>query len=400
VVVRTPSVATRLVASAVLGLTGIAGVAFGLAATTTASASNTTAGHHPSHPSQKAHTAALVMDGQKVTTLTLEGAKPYQPVAAPHTWDDYHCTLLNPHITENSYIVASNFIPTSVEVHHAILFLVPPNMVAAAEAADRNGKGWSCFGEAPIPGSSGFQFANTPWLAAWGPGAPENIEPIGTGVPIAAGSLVIMQIHYTLLRGDKPVQSRMQLMTIPQSKVNLKPLSLGLYVAPPDIPCPAGIHGPLCNRAASLAFTGKQFGASEIKFINTIEWICGRNPSNPPAGDTTTCTWPIQGSGNIVRIAPHMHLLGVRMKVTLNPGTPNAKVLVNEPYNFDYQHAWSMPKPVPVTPADKLQVTCTYNPKLRQEIPFTRNLPPQFITWGDGSADEMCLAIVLMTPPS
>ena len=51
-----------------------------------------------------------------------------------------------------------------------------------------------------------------------------------------------------------------------------------------------------------------------------------------------------------------------------------------------------------VTPQDKIQVSCTYNPGLRQEIPYTRDLPPQYITWGDGSADEMCLAIVMIVP--
>jgi hypothetical protein len=373
-----------------MAVLGVTGVAFGLTAPSSASA-----GHPANKTPIKAHTTALVMDGRKVTTYTLEGSKPYKPYAPKGSWDDYHCTLLNPHITQNSYIVASNFIPESVEVHHAILFMVPPNEVAAAEAADHDGKGWSCFGEAPIPNTSSFQFSNAaPWLAAWGPGAPENVEPKGTGVLFAAGSLVIMQIHYNLLRGDKPVQSKMQLMTVPAS-TPLQPLSIGLYVAPPNIPCPAGIHGPLCNRAASIAYTGKQFGKSSISFINLIQWVCG----NPKYGDSTTCTWPVQGSGNIVRIAPHMHLLGVSMKVVLNPGTPQAKTLLNEPYDFDYQRAYNMAAPVAVTPADHLSVTCTYNPKLRQEIPYLRNLAPQFITWGDGSADEMCLAIVLMTPP-
>jgi hypothetical protein len=55
---------------------------------------------------------------------------------------------------------------------------------------------------------------------------------------------------------------------------------------------------------------------------------------------------------------------------------------------------------VAVTPQDRIQVTCTYNPRLRQEIPYLRDLPAQYITWGDGSADEMCLAIVAMTPAS
>jgi len=375
-------------------MAGVAGVAYGLTAPAPMAAKVAPPGGTAADLA-----AAKLIDGKRVTTIDLEGSRPYTPHAAKGSYDDYHCTLLNPHVTQDSFIVASQFYPESVEVHHSILFLVPPSLAKAAEQANKDGKGWSCFGEAPIPGSSSFQFASTPWLAAWGPGAPENIEPAGTGMPLPAGSLVIMQIHYNLLLGDKPVQSRMQLLTVPAS-TPLKPLSLVEYAAPPDIPCPSGVHGPLCNRAASLAFTGREFGQSQINFINLLEEICGRNPADPPAGDSTTCTWSVGHYGNIVRIGAHMHLLGLTLKVVLNPGTPQAQVLLNDRhYDFHYQRAWNMAKPVPVTPSDKIQVTYTYNPRLRQEIPYLRDLPAQYITWGDGSADEMCLAIVAMTPP-
>jgi hypothetical protein len=377
---------------------GCAGVAYGLSAAGSATATKPPSAQPHSSGTTAHTTTVLKMDGQRVTSYMLEGSKPYKPYAPKGSFDDYHCTLLNPHIKQNSFIVASQFLPESNEVHHSILFLVPPSFAAAAEQADHNGKGWSCFGEAPIPGSSAFQFSSTPWLAAWGPGAPENIEPAGTGMPLPAGSLVIMQIHYNLLLGDKPVQSKMQLLTVPAS-TPLKPISLGLFVAPPDIPCPSGVHGPLCNRAASLRYTAKEFGESSVRFVNVIEQVCGRNPLDPPGGDTTSCTWSIGKYASIVRVAAHEHLLGVHMKVILNPGTPQAKVLLNIPYNFHDQRAYSMPKPVAVTPQDRIQVTCTYNPRLRQEIPYLRNLPPQYITWGDGSADEMCLAIVAEVPP-
>jgi hypothetical protein len=385
---------SRLVATAAVAVVGIAGVAYALSAPATKAPKTSAPPGTPAHT-----TTALTIDGRRVTTYTLEGSRPYKPHSAVGSYDDYHCTLLNPHVKHSAFIVATQFYPESVEVHHSVLFLVPPNLAAKAEKANAAGNGWSCFGEAPIPGTSTIQFAPTPWLAGWGPGAPENIEPAGTGMPIAAGSLVIMQIHYNLLLGDKPVQSKMQLMTVPAT-TPLKPLAISLYPAPPDIPCPSGVHGPLCNRAASLAFTGKEFGQSEITFVNLLEDICGRNPVDPPGGDTTTCTWPIGKYGNIVRLVPHEHLLGIHMKIVLNPGTAHAQVLLNEPYDFHYQRGWDMAKPVPVTPPDKIQVTCTYNPRLRQEIPYLRDLPAQYITWGDGSADEMCLAIVLMTPPS
>ena len=39
--------------------------------------------------------------------------------------------------------------------------------------------------------------------------------PKGTGVPFPAGSLVIMQVHYNLLEGDKPERPSLVLHTVP-----------------------------------------------------------------------------------------------------------------------------------------------------------------------------------------
>jgi hypothetical protein len=391
---------------AVLAGSGIVGMVWGLSAgATTLTSAPTSHAAHTAGATQAVDVSdtnlpPLTVDGVHAKTMTLMGSNAYKPHAAPGTWDDYHCTLINPHVTQNSFIVASQFYPESVEVHHSILFLVPPSLAATAERANAGDKGWSCFGESPIPGTSAIQFSDTPWLAAWGPGMPENVEPAGDAVPFPAGSLVVEQIHYNLLRGDKPVKAKLELQTVPET-TPLKPLSLGLYPAPPDIPCPANETGPLCNRAASLAETGKQFGKSAVRFVNLLETVCGRNPVDPPGGDTTSCTWPVGQTGYIVRAAAHMHLLGVGMKLTLNPGTPQAKVIMNVTnYDFNYQRFYNMKTPVAVTAGEQIQVQCTYNPKLRSEIPYTRDLPPQYITWGDGSADEMCLAIVSIAPPA
>jgi hypothetical protein len=327
-------------------------------------------------------------------TITLEAATSYKPKAPPGGGtDDYHCTLVDPHVTTNDYVVSNHFFPNSPEVHHAILFLVPPSLVSQARAADGNGKGWTCFGETVLPGENLAQLGATPWLAAWAPGHGMDQAPTGTGIPLPAGSLVIMQVHYNMLVGDSPVRVKLMLQVVPMTN-KLIPLKLDLLPAPPDIPCPAGVTGPLCNRAASLANLGKRFGASMVSFVDIIEEICGRNPSNPPAGDTTSCTWPLGFNGYILRLTAHMHLLGTGMKFVLNPGTPGAKTLLDVTnYDFNYQRSYEI-KPVAIVYGDKLQVTFTYNPKLRQELPQLRKLPPRFVTWGDGSSDEMCLGIV------
>jgi hypothetical protein len=335
------------------------------------------------------------------TTITMQAVNSYTPHAPPGSTDDYHCTLVNPHVTSNSFIVSSHFFPHSPEVHHAIVFLVPPELAQAATAADKGGKGWTCFGESALPHTvAANNISNTPWLSAWGPGHGLDVVPAGTGVPLPGGSLVVLQVHYNLLVGDKPVRVAMELHTVPAS-TPLRPLSLMLLPAPPDVPCPTAVTGPLCDRSASLANLGQRFGQGQVRFVNLIEGVCGRDPNNPPSGNTTSCVWPVSQSGIVVRLGVHMHLLGRAMQIVLDPGTPQAKTLLNVTnYNFDYQRSYALKIPVTVTASDKIGVTCTYDPKLAQELPALRKLPPHFVTWGDGSSDEMCLALVQTIPPS
>lgn len=341
-----------------------------------------------------AATAAHASSSIPITTINLKQAAPYTPKAPPGATDDYHCTLLNPHVTRTSYIISSQFFAGSAEDHHAILFLVPPNLAAQAEADNVNNQGWSCFGETPLPNSSLAQISNTPWLSAWAPGHGADNLPKGTGILLPADSLVVMQVHYNLLVGDKPVTNRLVLHTVPVS-TPLLPLKLDLMPAPPDIPCPAGVTGPLCSRSAELANLGQRFGQSAVGFVNTLESICGRNPSDPPEGDTTSCSWPVNESGYIVRVGAHMHLLGRTFKMVLNPGTPEAKTILDVPdYNFHYQRAYNLATPVAVKPGDTVQVTCSYDPTLAQQLPILRKVPPHFVTWGDGSSDEMCLGLM------
>jgi Copper type II ascorbate-dependent monooxygenase, C-terminal domain len=335
---------------------------------------------------------AATRSGPKVTTFSLTMPHAYQPRAAPGTTDDYHCTLLNPHLNRNSYIISSEFIPGSNEDHHAALFLVPPSSAAAVERDNRGGKGWTCFG-GPLPGTALTGLAADPLLTFWAPGHGADNFPTGTGVPLRAGSLVIMQVHYNLLVGHRPVKNSLVLRTVPDT-VPLLPLHLDLLLAPPNIPCPVGVTGPLCNRTAALADLARRFGQTAVTEVNGIEATCGENPADPPQGDSSSCVLPISKSGFIVRVYAHMHLLGVAFKMVLNPGTPEAKTVLSVPdYDFHDQRSYNLTKPVPVTAGEPAQVTCTYEPTLAEELPVLRKVPPHFVTWGDGSTDEMCIGL-------
>jgi hypothetical protein len=329
-----------------------------------------------------------------VTTVSLV-SQSYTPKAPPGATDDYHCNLVNPHVTKNSYVISSQFEPGSPEDHHAVLALVPPSLASDALRlnARTHDRGWTCFGAPSLPGANLSQFLSTPFLSVWAPGHGADALPKGTGIRLPARSLVIEQVHYNLLAGDKPVRNSLVLDTVPAS-TPLLPLHLDLALAPPDLPCPPGVTGPLCNRAASIANQAKRFGAEAAEIVGGIEALCGHNAAHPPEGDTATCIFTVDQSGYIVRAQAHMHLLGVSFKMVLNPGTSQARTVLSVPqYNFDYQKAYNLSTPIPVKAGDKLQVSCTYNPRLAQELPQLRRSPPHFVTWGDGSSDEMCIGL-------
>jgi hypothetical protein len=350
---------------------------------------------------------AATADGAPVTTITMNSPAAYTPHAPNGGTDDYHCTLVNPHVNHNSFIVSSQFTPGSgaatKEVHHEITFLVPPSVAPKVEALNKSNKGWSCFGESPFPTLSLASLTETPWLSAWAPGHGKDVLPATTGTPLPAHSLVIMQVHYNLLEGDKPVKVGVKLNTVPAS-THLRPLTLTPYPAPINMPCPADeaddlAANPLCSRAASLDYLAQRFGSSAVVFQNVLELLCGENISNPPEGDTVTCTQGIRTPGYIVRTTAHMHLLGRSMTMVVDPGTPKATSILDvKNYDFNYQRSYDLKKWVKVVPGDTVQFTCTYDPTLAQELPALRKAPPHFVTWGDGSSDEMCLGLIQTVP--
>ena len=350
---------------------------------------------------------AATVDGEPVTSISMSSPAPYTPHAPSGGTDDYHCTLVNPHVDHNSFIVSSQFSPgtgaAEREVHHEITFLVPPSVAPVVQALNKSDKGWTCFGESPLPATNLASLTATPWLSAWAPGHGKDILPATTGTPLPAHSLVIMQVHDNLLVGDKPVKVGVKLDTVPAS-ADLRPLTLTPYPAPINMPCPAAEAAnltayPLCSRTASLQYLAKRFGPSAVVFQNILEDLCGENTTDPPEGDSVTCTQYIRQPGYIVRTTAHMHLLGRSMTMVVDPGTPQAQTILNVPnYDFNYQRSYDLKNWVKVVPGDTVQFTCTYDPTLASELPALRKAPAHFVTWGDGSSDEMCLGLIQTVP--
>ena len=363
-----------------------------LAATLTACSSSSTA---------STTTGAKATLDSSVTS-TFGPATPFSPTSAAvnGSTDVYHCFLVDPRLASDRQLVSSEFLPGAPkEVHHAIYFLIPPAQVSEARSLDAgsSGHGWSCFG-APLNPTGTFD--NTTWLGGWAPGpiAPHP-TPTGTGISMPAGSLVVMQIHYNLLAGTAPDLSRVKITTVPSAGSHLQELETTKYVAPPDLPCPTGVTGPLCDRQASIDDLVARTGPQAKVLLGAIEGACAasHDPAHPQIDGklvTTTCSWPVTSTQHILGAVPHMHLLGQSESITLISGATSTVLAKVAHYNFDGQVSYPAPANTIAHAGDKVQVSCTYDPTLRQELPSLRKLPARFVTWGDGSSDEMCLGTV------
>ena len=202
-------------------------------------------------------------DGEQRMTLTMP--ETYTPSAPMGTGtDDYRCFLLDPQVDKDVWLTGSNVLPGNPNVvHHVILFKISPETVPAAEAKDAatTDPGWTCFGGTGLAGEFG-DLDDANWLAAWAPGGDETKVQDGYGVKLEAGSRIVMQVHYNLLKGAAPDQSATQLRWMP-GDTDLTTLHTFLMPAPVELPCRADhSDGPLCDREAASIDVKKRFGTA------------------------------------------------------------------------------------------------------------------------------------------
>ena len=353
--------------------------------------------HH--HSTADAPPGAPLRNGERFLELTMP--EPYKPKAPATGTDDYRCFLLDPHLADPAFVTGLDVLPGRRDlVHHVILFRVGPDDVAEAKAQDAGakGQGWTCFGGAGLASeAANHPLESAPWLGAWAPGGGERVLAKDIGIPLEAGSRIIMQVHYNLVEGSHPDTSSARLRLAPGT-ADLDPLETMLLPAPVELACRSGKSGPLCDRAAAVRDVSTRFGGQSGLMVTGLQFLCGGDPDKPKASPVQTCDRTMRAAATVRAVAGHMHLLGRSISLTLNPDTPRERVLLDVPvWDFDDQGARSLRKPAKIRPGDVLRVTCRHDQALRDDVPELEEAPERYVVWGEGTTDEMCLGIVMVT---
>ncbi|MFT3711318.1 MAG: hypothetical protein QM817_27110 [Archangium sp.] len=274
--------------------------------------------------------------------------------------DDYRCFLVDPAFATAHMATALKVTPGNrATVHHVIATLFDAADRAGLQAVDdaSAGPGWQCFG-GPVPTNSGLQPSGG--LGSWVPGVSALVYPTGTATRVPAGSFVVVQVHYNLAGGTAPDRTKLELKFAPAgTESSLQPIS-GIRLIKFNLDIPAGATG----HVEEQALTAKQ-------------WTLNR--------------FYADGEGWMIGVAGHMHTRGARIQI-LQTNAAGEQTLLDIPHwDFHWQGSYFFKTPIKVVPTDTITIRCTYD-----------NPGATALAWGEGTADEMCLAqvqVVDQLPP-
>lgn len=305
--------------------------------------------------------------------LTLRLDVPYFPDIESH--DDYRCFILDPQLTASRELAAARITPGATNlVHHVLLYEVRSTAVSALETLEREDSepGYSCFGGIGIPveqgpANMGAQY-NQQGLGGWAPGSDPIIFPPGTSITIQPGSRIVMQMHYASHNATEPTGDT---------------TTVDLYFATDETRVPA------------------QWSAV---YNASFRIPADTPPSDPQA--TVRASMALASPNRLFGIAPHMHLLGHEIRLDVVHRDGSRECLIHIPsWDFHWQKTYWLAQPLALLGSaqnyDTLELTCTFDNTIANQPTDDHTdmpRPPRTVTWGESSADEMCLAFLYLAP--
>jgi hypothetical protein len=304
---------------------------------------------------------------------TLMLAEPYTPVLRP---DEYRCFLLDWSNTADAFITGFGTEPGNAAiVHHVLAYAVAPADVATYQGYDDAdpAPGYSCFGG---PNATGSKATDVPaMIGGWAPGTPGSDFPAGTGIRIAPGSKIVVQIHYnTLSAPPAPDQSAIHV------KIDTA-VDKEAFVLPFANPSWVQKHTMLIAANAPDATYSYTLNANLLATRRSGGAIAPAAPFN------------------LYSAGLHMHLHGTHANVSLESADGAAGCLLDIPHwNFHWQGSYEFGAPQSVAATDVLRIECHWdNTAANQPVVNGATMPPEDLNWGEGTADEMCIAFLYAT---
>ncbi len=259
--------------------------------------------------------------------------------------DEYHCFTLQTGLSQTRYIKAMEVIPGNPAiVHHVLVYVDTSNVINSGNCGGLNGNSLKLIGGF-VPGSSPTIFPH---------GGNTNM-----GIALPAGKNIVVQIHYPKATAGE----------VDSTKVNFFFYTPALSVRPLSV-------DPLIQNWSLL------IPANTVKTYN----------AQFPSGSQV-----IPGNYSIVGVMPHMHLLGQSMVVFAKDffGDTIPLIRINN-WDFHWQGFYQFSHMVKIPLGSRIYAKAVYDNTVNN--PDNPNNPPQLVTAGEQTTDEMFMAYFQYLP--
>ena len=258
--------------------------------------------------------------------------------------DLYRCFVVSNPFPQTQYVTGIEVIPgNNAAVHHVLVFQDTSYKPVQLDSTGA-GPGYTDFGG---DGSRSAQL-----MGAWTPGSTPYFTPSGMAITLTAGSRIILQIHY-----------------------------------------PAGSSGMTDSTRINLQFSSDTTNLRKVTITPVLNYITTitNGPLAIPANtvDTFYEKYTLPGKVTILAIAPHAHLICTEMKSFGVETNGDTIPFISDTWNFHWQGFYAFKKPIVLPLGTKLYGRAIYDNTSNN--PLNPNFPPQAVTAGEATSNEMML---------
>lgn len=265
--------------------------------------------------------------------------------------DVYRCFPVASGLTIDKSIRGIEAIPGNRSVvHHVLIYYDTTGQCLTLDAGDP-GPGYTGFG--------GVGIASAKLVGAWVPGSTPYFLPSGMGIKVSANGYYIMQIHY-----------------------------------------PASGVGQSDNTSLRIFYTSGAVRNVSLDAVLNFVTNMTDGPLIIPANQTKTfheeyTIPPLNIS--VLSVGPHMHLIGRSIKsYAVTPGLDTIPFISIPEWDFHWQGSYGFKKIIKVPASSTIYASAFYDNTTAN--PDNPNHPPQLVTAGENTSDEMMLIYFAWLP--
>jgi hypothetical protein len=260
--------------------------------------------------------------------------------------DQYRCFPVRLNNTTQLNLRALEVKADNKEIVHHVLVFISTGDVGQQNDDAEEGPGYTCFGG---PETGNFQL-----LTGWAPGGSEVVFPDNVQMTLPPDAELIVQVHYHFSTTAGNDQTQVALYfdeTEREKELLLLPLANFDFTIPP--------------------------GAKDYVVSQSV-------------------TLPSIIDAEVYSVFPHMHLLGSSISVEIEHPNGQQECLVDVfDWDFDWQRVYDLENPMFLSGGSTITLNCVYDNS--EDNPFNPYSPPQPVSWGEETTDEMALAFVGVT---